>query len=566
MDKNNQKNKYTIARLEREKHVDAVVNAQSSKKIVVAGPGTGKTFLFKSILKGKKKTLTLTFINALVADLSLELFGISDVKTLHGFARSQLAKTTSKGIMVFPKLSEVIKEDAKILLGNEIDYDSIFNNRDDNNQNLVFYKKRKNYYGYYGFSDMVFAAVLYFEQYDKKIPSYSQIVVDEYQDFNKLEVSLINILSKKSPILLAGDDDQAIYAFKDASANYIREKFNISQYGYTPFSLPYCSRCTRVIVQATNDIIDGATRDGFLKERINKKYIYFEDEKKDKESKNNPFIIYSKLHAGQIPWLIQMQIADIAKQVHDKFTVLILSPARIQSRSIINKLKSKGFENTHFVDKKFNPEPTLMDGLLLLLKNKKCNLGWRIVLKELIEYGDFQTLIRETDKIDQSKQLWEMVETKDRKVVNQWLTTMRSVRDGKEIKNQEVLTSLLQQVGIDAEGLAKVSLKEKIDASSTISIEAGIKGISITGTTIQGSKGLSADYVFITHFDDQYFVKANNKSKLSDQDICNFIVALTRARRKVFLLSTNTNKEPILLKWLDKSYIKIIETSGVSKS
>jgi superfamily II DNA or RNA helicase len=66
--------KYIKASGERQKHLDAVLNSPSKKKVVVAGPGTGKTHLFKKILEGKKKTLTLTFVNALVEDLSLELW------------------------------------------------------------------------------------------------------------------------------------------------------------------------------------------------------------------------------------------------------------------------------------------------------------------------------------------------------------------------------------------------------------------------------------------------------------------------------------------------------------
>ena len=47
--------KYTKARNERQKHVDAIVNSPSRKKIVVGGPGTGKTYLFKRILEGKSQ-------------------------------------------------------------------------------------------------------------------------------------------------------------------------------------------------------------------------------------------------------------------------------------------------------------------------------------------------------------------------------------------------------------------------------------------------------------------------------------------------------------------------------
>ena len=107
--------KYTKAEKEREKYVDAVLNSPSRKKIVVSGPGTGKTYLFKRILEGKKKSLTLTFINHLVEYLSLELCGLSEVRTLHSFAYSILYRA-SKNVKVFPKLWKVIKEDAYILI------------------------------------------------------------------------------------------------------------------------------------------------------------------------------------------------------------------------------------------------------------------------------------------------------------------------------------------------------------------------------------------------------------------------------------------------------------------
>lgn len=63
----------------------------------------------------------MTFVNELVDDISLDLYGISTVKTLHSFAQSELNSLLKNKIKIFPKLSEVIKEDGKILLKNEIE-------------------------------------------------------------------------------------------------------------------------------------------------------------------------------------------------------------------------------------------------------------------------------------------------------------------------------------------------------------------------------------------------------------------------------------------------------------
>jgi sigma54-dependent transcription regulator len=168
--------KYAIARLEREKHVYAVLQSTSSRKIVVAGPGTGKTYLFKRILEGKKQTLTLTFVNSLVEDLSLDLCGISAVKTLHGFALGVIKTATKKSIKLFPKLGRVIKEDATILLDEVIDFDYLFHNRDDENKHIEFYKNRKDFYGYYGYADIVFAAVKYLRRGRTRYQLFSRLL------------------------------------------------------------------------------------------------------------------------------------------------------------------------------------------------------------------------------------------------------------------------------------------------------------------------------------------------------------------------------------------------------
>ena len=111
--------KFDNAESDRKAYVDAIVNSNAEKRIIVAGPGTGKTFLFKEILKsGKVNALTLTFVNSLVEDLSLELRGLSEVRTLHGFALSVLSQAVGS-IEVFPLLSRVIRDDLEAHAGRD---------------------------------------------------------------------------------------------------------------------------------------------------------------------------------------------------------------------------------------------------------------------------------------------------------------------------------------------------------------------------------------------------------------------------------------------------------------
>lgn len=554
----NSDNKYLKAKTERQNHIDDILNSESRNKIVVAGPGTGKTYLFKEILKNKKKSLTLTFVNALVEDLSLDLYGLSDVKTLHGFARGILGRTkedeSKNKIKIFPKLSQIIKEDAKILLNEEIDFDSIFHNLDDKDEEIKFYKTRKDYYGkYYGYSDIIYAIVRFFENKTGQIPEYEQVVVDEFQDFNKLEVALIELLSQKSPMLLAGDDDQALYSFKNAKADHIREKHSDLNTDYASFTLPYCSRCTEVIVDATNDILESATKNGNLDKRISKTFQYFEDETKDKESARYPKIAYSQQYAKQIPWFINKQIEKIAEEVKSKFSVLIISPTKTQSRLTVMGLKNKGFTNIDYVEKKDEKEASLIDGLKLLLNNKKCNLGWRIIAKHILTNKEFEKIITST-KDNEAKNIFSFINKTKIEEINNIIKILKSIKEDANDFDENEFINILPKLGFNCAEIMKNIVKDEIASDPHIG-NPGIRKIPIKATTIQSSKGLASDYVFITYFDDQYFINDKDKNKISDQDICNFLVALTRARKKIFLISS-CKKEPIFLNWINNSRIE----------
>lgn len=546
--------KYIKSEQENQKYIDAILKSSSPKKVVVAGPGTGKTYLFKRILEGKKNNLTLTFVNALVEDLSLDLYGLSEVRTLHGYARSILGKIT-KDVEVFPKLVNIIRKDTNIILGKDVDFDHIFHNRIDDKELLDFYEQRRSYYGeYYGFSDIVLKLVKYFEKSLENIPVYDYVLVDEFQDFNPLEISLIDLLSQKSPVLLAGDDDQALYEeLKSANKNFIRERYSDKYPDYEPFTLPFCRRSTRVIVDSVNDIIAEAKSKGLLKDRVDKKYFYFDEEKKDKESIDNPRITYTQKFATQIPWFISKQIDAIAKQVKDKFSVLIISPSAKMSQSTVNTLREKGFQNINLVLKKSAAdEPLLIEGLDILLENNTDNLGWRIILKHLLKKEDFESILKVTQS-SPNKPFVELVDKTFKGKINDILKSLKSLKSGQVVENEKI-DELVKLFELDPVENLKTYLLSQLPIKNNFVVDAGIRKIPITATTIQSSKGLSVDYVFITYLDDQYFTDIKNK-QITDVNVYNFLVCLTRARKGVFLVSSNTKKEPVFLSWIKKERI-----------
>ena len=285
---------YDGAKAARQKYLDAVLNSQSRKKIVIAGPGTGKTYLFKKLLEGKKNSLTLTFVNSLVEDLSLDLCGMSEVRTLHSFARARI-----KNAAVSPKLSRVISEDAKLLNGGEVNFDKIFYERDDQNPQVAFYSSRRRYYEHYGYTDIIFGA----KNCSKRMEPNSNLRtgsggrIPRFQPARSVSDRLA-CKKRRNPILIVGDDDQALYDFRASPALHIRARCGEGFPDYATFTLPYCSRCTRVIVGACNDVLNEAVKRGSLKGRVTKNTCTSMTKPKTWNAKKFPNLTYTQQYAA----------------------------------------------------------------------------------------------------------------------------------------------------------------------------------------------------------------------------------------------------------------------------
>jgi len=550
--------KYELCKAERQRHIDEILQSKSRHKIVVAGPGTGKTFLFKEILKGKRSALTLTFVNSLVEDLSLELCGISEVKTLHGFARGVIGSVDST-VRIFPKLSQVIKRDAESLLSEPVNFDTIFHAMDGRDDLVEFYKTRKNLYRHYGFTDIIYAAVKYLDQNQYRIPQFDQVIVDEFQDFNTLEVTLIDLLALKSPMLIAGDDDQSLYYFKKASPGHIRDRHG-NDNRYESFNLPYCSRCTRVIVESVNDVINSAEQEGFLKERINKPYLYFEDERKNAECTRYQKLSHVQCFPKQIPYFINKAIEKIAEERRDKFSVLIIAPTKSRCQSVAKALQLKGLENLSYVNQQVDDKLNLIDCLGLLSVDPRCNLGWRIAAQLYMDKAELDSLLSKTANAV-AMDFVDLISDPVRGRIKRALSTFKKVRKEQTISDEDS-ARLCAELSLNVHSLAQDSLRKKFSSCDPRVGNPAIRNIPIKITTIPSSKGLAEDYVFILDFDDRFFLEKGEKC--SDQKIYDFLVALTRARRKVFLISCDT-KQPKFLTWIRKERVEHVEIGAASK-
>ena len=90
---------------------------------------------------------------------------------------------------------------------------------------------------------------------------YDHVLVDEYQDLNRAEQAVIDLLSQSAHICAVGDDDQSLYSFKYAHPAGIRS-FPDLHVPTIDHAILECRRCpTRVVAMANSLIAHNKDRD-----------------------------------------------------------------------------------------------------------------------------------------------------------------------------------------------------------------------------------------------------------------------------------------------------------------
>lgn len=91
-----------------------------------------------------------------------------------------------------------------------------------------------------------------------ELREYTHILVDEYQDLNRAEQQVIELLGANGEICIIGDDDQSVYSFKYAHPAGIREWGPYCD--AEDFQIAECRRCPTRVVSMANSLI-GHNRD-----------------------------------------------------------------------------------------------------------------------------------------------------------------------------------------------------------------------------------------------------------------------------------------------------------------
>jgi superfamily I DNA/RNA helicase len=511
---------------------DRVLASKNPKKLVVAGPGAGKTYLFNELLKTSTGTpnqhLVLTFINTLKGDLDRNLGDSSRVFTLHGYCQSLLRRSPklrnglSENFRCYPGLRHLIPLDWKYLRGTAPPpFISRMRNLECEEDEKQFYFERCNYYDAIDFDDSVFRAHSQMSADASLVPAYSLILVDEFQDFNAMEASVIDLLADRSAIVIAGDDDQALYsALRSASWDHIRAHYEDGHYEI--FELPFCMRCPEVIVGAVNDIIKKAQDGKKLNGRIQKPYRYYEPLKGEDSAKFPRIDIVEtsvqRLNANYFGRYIEECIRAIPEEDVDTAASKNEPVALIIGSSPYRGQVEQHLKNVGLITVPQKDEPSVrLKALQILNEDQNSNLGWRIILS-IGNQGTARDRIRKAAK--EKRPLAEVISDEQRATV---------------IAEAKVWAAQHPSVDLETEE------------------EEPTQGTAVT--SYEGSKGRSAQYVFLIGAHSGEL--PSNADDIKDIEICRFLVGLTRTKKKCTILYAKNAmgkfKQPSeFLNWIDK--------------
>lgn len=520
----------------RKAYLDEIVKSDHRRKLIVAGPGTGKTFTFGAVFQastGKaNNNLALTFIRNLVRDMDRDFGTHAEVKTFHAYCKKLLHERNGR-IELVPYLTKVIADDANLIGNGLAQFDEKFQALAEDSQEIRFYLERGDFYEAVSFDDSVYRLYRYLRDGTFDLPILSQVVVDEFQDFNALEVAFIEELERKSPILIVGDDDQAVYFGRNSSPAHLRKKYHSGK--YQVFTLPYCSRCPRVVVEATSAFVQNVIRKGGLKARIARPFIPFLE---DKEYENATYPSIVKATVSTIACLSELITAEIrrlpAAEVEKAHAIgypcVLVVGQKQYLRSIAKKL-SKRFSNVEYRESR-DPDYSIFDGYQLLRDQDASNLGWRILAQFAFPRRKLRSLVMDT--LDG--------------------TPMRTVLPPEFIKTHEKVVSILRAKQL-AEGerqqlttilgpAANEVIQHFSPAENETKQEVDRTQPTILLATFQGCKGLSAGHVFIVGLNKGVMPAGATESQVDDVEYCKFIVAMTRTRTRCYLVSNRYDHGP----------------------
>ncbi len=401
------------------------------------------------------------------------------------------------------------------------------------------------------------------EYYTEK---FNYVLVDEYQDTNKAQFTLVTILaSRYGNITVVGDNDQGIYSFRGADISNILN-FEKDFPGTKIIKLEQNYRCTGNILKTANAVIKN-------NEAKYEKKLWTEN-----EEGSLPCIYQGEDEYDEARYIVE-QINHLKREEYLNYNnYAILYRMNSQSRAIEDILRREDIPYKIIGGLKFYERKEIKDTIayLRLIANTADNLSLKRIINEP-KRGIGKTSIDQIDQIAQENgiSMYEVIKHADQYGLNRVYANAREfiecIEEMRSQKEELEISELIKQV-LNKSGYTKaLELENTIEAESrlqnieelltvaiefeeelaenslndfleSITLSSDIDNLeeaeeSVTLMTLHSAKGLEFPVVFLVGMEEGIFpgYKSIGEPQELEEERRLFYVGITRAKQNLYL-------------------------------
>ena len=393
---------------------------------------------------------------------------------------------------------------------------------------------------------------------------FKYVLVDEYQDTNKAQFTLISLLAAQNGnITVVGDNDQGIYSFRGADISNILN-FEKDFPNTKVIKLEQNYRCTGNILKVANSVISN-------NEVKYKKELWTQNEKG-----NLPKVYLADNEYDEGSFIVD-EIEHLKREEYYKYSdFAILYRMNAQSRAIEDILRRENIPYKIIGGLKFYERKEIKDiiAYLRLIQNSSDNISFRRVVNEP-KRGIGKTSLDKIEQIanENGISMYEVLKNADRYDLNRvFLKSREFINQIEELRNEEKTISELIKSTLKKTGYLDALEKEKtieaenrienLDEFLTVAIEfeeesaenglseflegitltSDIDGMedeeeSVTLMTLHSAKGLEFPTVFLVGLEEGIFpgYKSISEPKEMEEERRLCYVGITRAKENLFI-------------------------------
>ena len=401
------------------------------------------------------------------------------------------------------------------------------------------------------------------EYYSNK---FKYVLVDEYQDTNKAQFTLITLFaSKHGNITVVGDNDQGIYSFRGADITNILN-FEKDFPGTKIIKLEQNYRCTGNILKAANAVIK------------NNEVKYKKELWTQNEEGNLPRVYQAENEYDEGTYIVE-QIEHLKREEYYKYSdFAVLYRMNTQSRAIEDILRRENIPYKIVGGLKFYERKEIKDiiAYLRLIQNSSDNLSLRRIINEP-KRGIGKTSLDKIEQIaiQEEKSMYEVIKNAESYGLNRvYLNSREFINAIEELKQEkeklsisELIKETLKKTGYtkaleDENSIEAENRIENLNEFLTVAIEFEeeeaentlsefLEGItlssdidnleeqeeSVTLMTLHSAKGLEFPVVFLVGMEEGIFpgYKSISEPKELEEERRLCYVGITRAKEYLFL-------------------------------